>query len=353
VTRRVGFDQRRLLLVAPGLDVGAARREPAAGRRRDQIGRATADHGQPGVAGVLDPGHRLEQRLGVGHAHLGEERRRGRLLDDLAGVHHGDVVGAAGDHAEVVAHEHHGHVALAPLLVEQVEDLRLHRDVERGGGLVGEQQLGAARQGDGDDDALAHAARQLVRELTEPALGLGDVHRAQQVDRRVAGRGPVEVGVDLERLDDLAPDAHHGVERRHRVLEDHRHLRAPVRPQGGVVEPVDALTLEGDLARPLGGGRQQPHDRAGQHRLAAARLAHQPERAPAGERERHPVDRGHDPAGGPELRAQVGHVEQVAPGGVEALGGGGDVPATPVPSHRGRPRDAPTQGQPPETTTRC
>ena len=47
---------------------------------------------------------------------LANSDRGGRLLDDLAGVHHGDVVGAAGHHAEVVGDEDHGHVPLALLL---------------------------------------------------------------------------------------------------------------------------------------------------------------------------------------------------------------------------------------------
>ena len=74
----------------------------------------------------------------------------------------------------------------------------------------------------------------------------------------VSRGGAVEVGVDLERLGDLLADAHHGVERRHGVLEDHRHLRAPVRPQRGVVEAVDALAVERHLARAHGGGGSRP-----------------------------------------------------------------------------------------------
>ena len=83
-----------------------------------------------------------------------------------------------GHHAEVVGDEHHRHVAVALLVGEQVEDLRLHGDVERGGGLVGEEQLGAARQGDGDGDALAHAAGELVRVLRDAPLGIGDARRS-------------------------------------------------------------------------------------------------------------------------------------------------------------------------------
>ena len=55
-------------------------------------------------------------------------------------------------------------------LLQQVEDLRLDGDVERGGRLVENQAVGLGRQRAGDQRALAHAAGQLVR------IGVG--HRA-------------------------------------------------------------------------------------------------------------------------------------------------------------------------------
>ena len=51
---------------------------------------------------------------------------------------------------------------------QQVEDLLLDRHVERGGRLVGDQQLRVAGDGDGDHHALALAARHLVREGLQP-----------------------------------------------------------------------------------------------------------------------------------------------------------------------------------------
>ena len=111
-----------------------------------------------------------------------EQHRRRRLLDDAAGVHHGDLVGAPGDDAEVVGDEHHRHEAVGLLVLQEVEDLGLHGHVEGGRRLVGEQQAGTAGQGEGDHHALAHAARQLVRVLVEAPLGLGDVDRAEQRD---------------------------------------------------------------------------------------------------------------------------------------------------------------------------
>ncbi len=46
---------------------------------------------------------------------------------------------------------------------QQVEDLRLDGDVEGGGGLVGDQQVGLVGEGHGDHHALALPARELMR----------------------------------------------------------------------------------------------------------------------------------------------------------------------------------------------
>ena len=67
----------------------------------------------------------------------------GACLDDLAGIHHGDPVRDARDDAEVVRDQDQRHAELALQLRQQVQDLRLDRDVERGGRLVGDDQLRA------------------------------------------------------------------------------------------------------------------------------------------------------------------------------------------------------------------
>ena len=231
---------------------------------------------------------------------------RGRLLDDLAGVHHRDLVGATGDDAEVVGDEDHRHVALALLVGEQVEDLRLHGDVERGGGLVGEEQLRAAGQRDGDGDALAHAAGELVRVLVEAPLGLGDADGVEELERLLVRLVLGDVEVVAEGLGDLPADLHHRVERGHRVLEDHRHLGAPDGSQLVLRCADELLALVGD--RPgaddvLGG--EQAHDRAGQHGLARAGLADDAERLAALEAEGDTVDGLDDARLGVEVRPEV------------------------------------------------
>jgi hypothetical protein len=60
-------------------------------------------------------------------------------------------------------------------VLHDVEDLRLHRDVERRGRLVADQELGLGRERARDRDALPLPARELVREL----LGV----RAREADR--------------------------------------------------------------------------------------------------------------------------------------------------------------------------
>ena len=112
----------------------------------------------------------------------GRRRPRPRArLDDAAGVHHQHPVGDLGHHAHVVGDEHDRRAVLAPQPPQQVEDLRLHGDVERGRRLVGDQQRGVAGQRHGDHRALAHPAGELVRVAVDAPRGVGDADLAQQL----------------------------------------------------------------------------------------------------------------------------------------------------------------------------
>ncbi len=53
----------------------------------------------------------------------------------------------------------HGHAEALLESLDEVEDLRLRRDIERRRGFVGDEDLRVAHQGHGDHHALAHAAR--------------------------------------------------------------------------------------------------------------------------------------------------------------------------------------------------
>ena len=188
VLRGLRSRERRLLDPAAALGIAAARRERAALQRPGRVGRTPGDRRQRRVRRGIELRDRRQQRLGVGHAHLLEQRGRRRALDDAAGIHHRDLVGAAGDDAEIVGDEDHRHVPAALLARQQVEDLRLDRDVERRGRLVGDQELRLAGQRDRDRHALPHAAGELVRILRQPLLGRGDADRGQQLDAALGRR---------------------------------------------------------------------------------------------------------------------------------------------------------------------
>ena len=123
----------------------------------------------------------------------GEELGRGRLLDHLPGVHHGDLVGQLGDQGQVVGDEEHRQVHVLAQLLQQLDDLGLDRHVECRRRLVGDEQARLAAERHGDHHPLAHASRELVRVGRQPPGGVGDVHALEQLDSPRPGRGPAHL----------------------------------------------------------------------------------------------------------------------------------------------------------------
>ena len=109
-------------------------------------------------------------------------------------------------------------------VLEQVDDLRLDRHVERGHRLVGHQQLRLQGQRAGDADALALAAGELVR-VAVVVLGVEPDDLQQLLDPRqdLVLRHHL---VDRQRRADDRADRVPRVQRRVRVLEDHLDLAA-------------------------------------------------------------------------------------------------------------------------------
>ena len=95
-------------------------------------------------------------------------------------------------------------------------------------------------------------------------------------------------------------DAHARVERGIRVLEDDLHVLA-ARPQLGVREAHQIRAVEQHLPA---GRLDEPEDALADGGLAAARFAHQPQRAPGRDRERDAVHR-HDARDHPLEQAAV------------------------------------------------
>ena len=66
--------------------------------------------------------------------------------------------------------------------LQQLQDLRLHRDIERGRRLVGDQQVGIVGERHGDHHALALAAGKLMRKILKPRFGIADADLGQKLD---------------------------------------------------------------------------------------------------------------------------------------------------------------------------
>ena len=135
-------------------------------------------------------------------------------------------------------------------LADQRQDLRLDRDVERRRRLVGDQQVGVARERHRDHRALAHAARELVRVVVDAPLRARGCRRRRAARSRGACASRLrDLLVRPHLLGDLPADAVDRVERRHRVLEDHRDLASRGRRASALgIELQQVAALVDDLA---------------------------------------------------------------------------------------------------------
>src|SRR6478609_5962529 len=210
------------------------------------------------------------------------------LLDNSPRIHHADATAHIGNETEIVTDHQNGRSPLGTKIADEVDDFSLDRDVQCCRRLVREQQVRAARQRNGDHDPLAHASRQLMRIILDPPLRRRNAYARERLYRLPFGILPGRALVEHEHFGDLAADRGQRVERRHRLLENHRdavaselpNLRwrkrlnlAPVEPDG---PPADAQRVA-----------QQPDERQRRDALAAAGFPHEAHRLAAPDRERH------------------------------------------------------------------
>ena len=110
-------------------------------------------------------------------------------------LHDDHVVGDAAHDIEVVGDEQHRHADLRLQVLEQLQDLRLHGDVERGRRLVGDEEVRPVGERHRDHHPLALAAGKLMRIGAEALAGIGDADFGEQLDDARASsprRGPGE-----------------------------------------------------------------------------------------------------------------------------------------------------------------
>ena len=135
-------------------------------------------------------------------------------------IHHRRPIGDVAHDVEIVGDDQDGD-AVAPLqIVQEVQHLALHRNVEARRRLVGDDQLRAKRQRPRNADPARLSAGELVR------IALSD--RRRQSDIRQQPRNlrldVVCPAVHPERLGQYRAHAEPRAERTDRILEDHAHV---------------------------------------------------------------------------------------------------------------------------------
>ena len=159
----------------------AAGVEGAAAGDADERGRLPDDAVEALVLrAAVDAGQRSEETERVGVPRVVEDVVDGADLGLPPGVHHHDAVGHSRDDAQVVGDEKDRRVRAVLDALEDIEDLGLDGDVEGGGGLVGDEDLGFVGDRHGDHRPLAHPAGVLVRVLVGPRCRVGDADHVQQ-----------------------------------------------------------------------------------------------------------------------------------------------------------------------------
>jgi hypothetical protein len=98
---------------------------------------------------------------------LANNASRAALLDRLALRDHQHIVGDIAHHRQVMADEDIGQVELVLQIGQQVQHLRLHRQVQRRDRLVQHQKRRVQHQRPRDGDPLALPAREHVRIAVE------------------------------------------------------------------------------------------------------------------------------------------------------------------------------------------
>ena len=218
---------------------------------------------------------------------MGEDVRGRADLHQPARVEHRRTVAGRGDDAHVVGDQKHRHAALAREALQERRDLRLKRRVQRGGGFVGDDQLRVAGQSQCDDDALAHPAREFVRVGGQQALRIGKPRLGEKPQGVRAGLRAGDAFERSDRLIQLRPDRHQGIQARERVLKDESDPAAAHGPHFALREAVEPSAAQRHGARapddPLG---EEPAQGRPRHRLPGAGFAHEPHDFARADRER-------------------------------------------------------------------
>ena len=180
-------------------------------------------------SGLPQLAHR-PQRLGVILAWALQHLAGRRLLDLLAVAQHHDAMGHLGHHGEVVGDVDCRRVELLDDVAHRRQHFDLGGDVERGGRLVEDDEIGPAGHGHGRHGALQLAARDLVGIAVADRVGIGQLQALVEIARVGLRLGAAHDAVAHGGFDRLVDEPVGGIEARRRHSAPHRRCATPAAP---------------------------------------------------------------------------------------------------------------------------
>src|SRR5882724_2159104 len=160
-----------------------------------------------------------------------------------------------------------GEMHLLLQLLQEIDDLRLNRNIQRGDWLVADNKFRVHGQGARDTDALALPAAKLVGVTV--VMILAEAHRMEQFIDAVALSSTLGKFVNFQTFADDIADAHPRIQRGIGILKNDLHL-PPRIAEFALGQSQQVFPLEIDLAA---GRLNKPKNGSSQRRLAAAGLA--------------------------------------------------------------------------------
>ena len=122
---------------------------------------------------------------------------------------------------QVMGNQQHGHAIFGLQGRQQVKNLPAQGNIQRGGGLVSQQQLRLTGQCHGNHGALALPATELVRKRLGSAGGLGHARLSNQGHCRLFGLHGGQTTLERQDFGNLLSHRVQRVERSHRLLKNH------------------------------------------------------------------------------------------------------------------------------------
>ena len=228
------LDSRRVEAAAALLGLRTALAEAAAFWQVGSVDCGACDGLEP-LYVLVKAGYGGKEAFCVGVGGVIEDVFERSELHDFAGVDDGHGVAGLSHYSKVMGDEQHGGTGGGFELPDEVQHLSLDGDVESGSWFVGDEQPRVAGEGHSDDDALLHAAGELVG-IFSGALGL-DTDLFEYLPRLYGRLCPGTASVQAYELGDLLIHGQNGVQRAHGVLEYHR----DVVPTDGAYKPFSPI----------------------------------------------------------------------------------------------------------------